>query len=192
MESPQDTNLLREVEGTVDEARRRTRLLISDYWFPNVFFGATALVAAALLEKGLVTAMVVLWAVAGPIGILLTSLYYVRKERTLGVARTPWPYALTAIGIFVGCMATGFLGSGHLLSYAGPLAVIGLGYLVFAWLERKLRIAIVGALTLLLGASLLLVSPSHVFSLVLAVFGAAALLVGIWNRIQIGRMARSR
>lgn len=189
MESPQDTNLLRELEGTVEETRRRTRLLISDYWFPNIFFGATALVAAALLEKGLVPAMVVLWAIAGPIGILLTSLYYVRKERTVGVARTAWPYALTGIGIFVGCMAAGFLGRGHLLSYAGPLAVIGLGYLVFAWLERKLGIALVGALTVLLGGSLLLVSPGHAYSLVLAFFGAAALVVGTWNRIQMRRMA---
>lgn len=189
MESPQDVNLLREMEGTVEATRRRTRLLISDYWFPNVFFGATALVAAALLEKGLAPAMVVLWAVAGPVGILLTSLYYVRKERRVGVARTPWPYVLTGIGIFVGCMTAGFLGRGHLLSYAGPLAVIGLGYLVFAWLERKLGIAIVGALTAVLGGSLLFVSPGHAYSLVLAFFGAAALVVGILNRIQMIRMA---
>jgi hypothetical protein len=190
MNSPQDANLLREVEGTVEEARRRARLLISDYWLPNVFFGATALVAAALLEKGLVLAMVVLWTVAGPIGMLLTGLYYVRKERAIGVARTPWPYALTGIGIFVGCMATGFLGRGQLLSYVGPLVVIGLGYLVFAWLERKLGIAVVGALTALLGVSLLLVSRGHAYSLVLAFFGAAALVVGVWNGFQIRRVAR--
>jgi len=189
MESREDTNMLRQVEGTVEEARRRTRHLISDYWFPNVFFGATALVAAALLEKGWVSAMIVLWAVAGPIGIALTGLYYYRKEGKLGVARTPWPYALTGIGIFVGCMATGFIGRGHLLSYAGPLAVIGLGYLLFAWLERKLGIALVGALTLLLGASLLFLSPGQAYVLALAFFGAAALLVGIWNRIQLGRLA---
>lgn len=189
MDSPQDTNLLREVEGTVVEARRRTRLLIGDYWFPNVFFGATALVAAALLEKGWVLAMVVLWAVAGPIGILLTSLYYARKERAVGVARTAWPYALTGIGIFVGCMAAGFLGRGHLLSYAGPLTVIGVGYLVFAWLERQVGIALVGALTVLLGASLFLVNPGHAYSLVLAVFGAAALVLGTWNGIHMRRVA---
>lgn len=190
MDSPQDTNLLREVAGTVEETRRRTRLLVSDYWLPNVFFGATALVAAALLERGLVLAMIVLWAVAGPIGMFLTGLYYIRKERTVGVARTAWPYALTGIGIFIGCMAAGFLGRGHLLSYAGPLVVIGLGYLVFAWLERKVGIALVGVLTLLLGVSVLLVSPGHAYSLVLALFGIAALVVGAWNGIQVRRLAR--
>ena len=190
MDSPQNTNLLREVEGTVEQTRRRTRSLISDYWLPNVFFGATALVAAVLLERGLVLAMVVLWSVAGPIGLLVTAAYYARKERTLGVARTAWPYALTGIGIFVGCMAAGFIGRGQLLSYAGPMVVIGLGYLVFAWLERKVGIAVVGALTVLLGASLLLVSPGHAYSLVLACFGTAALVIGAWNGIQIRRMAQ--
>lgn len=171
--------------GEVEEQRRRARKALGAYWFPLVVFGAFALIVALTLELGASPAILALWFVAGPVGIVATSIYYGRRARRIGLSSPPLPYIVTGVVLGVSAGLLGWLGRDGPLGYAGPLLVIGAGYLVFAWLQRS-RLAGAFALMLMAAAiSLYLLQPPHALSLSLGLFGLGSLLVGAWNLRQV-------
>jgi hypothetical protein len=171
--------------GEVEEQRSRARKALGGYWFPLLLFGSIAMVAAVSLELGAPERALALWIVAAPVGIIATSIYYSRRAHRIGLGAPPVPFILTGLGITVGASLLGWLGRGTPTGYAGPMLVIGAGYLVFAWLQHS-RLAGMFAVALVVAAvCLYLIHPAHGLSLGLAFLGLGSLLVGAWNLRQV-------
>lgn len=79
--------------GGIEEQRRRARKALAVYWFPLVVFGGFALIASLALELGAHPAILALWLVAGPVGIIATSIYYGRRTHRIGLSAPPLPSA---------------------------------------------------------------------------------------------------
>jgi hypothetical protein len=175
--------------GEVENQRGRARKALGGYWFPLVLFGGLPLVAALTLELGAPERILALWIVAAPAGIVATSIYYGRRAHRIGLSSPPVPFILTGLGIAVGASLLGWLGRDSAIGYAGPMLVIGAGYLVFAWLQRS-RLAGAFAIALVVAAvCFYLIHPPHGPSLSLAFLGLGSLLVGAWNLRQVASAA---
>ncbi len=175
--------LLTAAEGV----RARTRSVLSENWFPMILFGVLALVSVAVAEFWSWTAVAALWLVGAPLAALATALWYRSRAIEIGVSVNPWPYVVTAVAIVVGCTATGMAGRGGPVSYAGPLLVIGLGYLVFGRLDRSLLGAGFGAAMATVALIVFALKPQHVYTLTMLPFGAGSVLLGLWNLLQARR-----
>jgi hypothetical protein len=183
MEQSQAKALLNATEG----ARTRTRSVLSANWFPMILFGVLALVSVPVAEFWSWTAVAALWLVGAPLGTLATALWYRSRATEIGLSANPWPYVITAVAIVVGCTATGMAGRGGAVSYAGPLLVIGLGYLVFGRLDRSLLVAAFGAAMAIVAIIVFVLKPQHVYTLTMLPFGAGSALLGVWNLRQARR-----
>jgi hypothetical protein len=183
LEQSRSKELLAAAEG----ARRQTRSILSANWFPLILFGTLALVSVPVAEYWSATAMKALWLFGAPLAALATSLWYRGRALETGVSGSAWPYLVTAIAIIVGCSALGIAGRGGRVSYAGPLCVIGVGYLVFARLDRSSMGALLGAAMVSVGVVTFILSPAHIYALTMLPFGAGSVLLGLWNLVQVKR-----
>jgi hypothetical protein len=183
LDQSQAKTLLTAAEG----ARARTRSVLSANWFPMILFGLLAIVSVPVAEFWSWTAVAALWLVGAPLGTLATALWYRSRAIGIGVSVNPWPYVLTAVAIVVGCIAAGMSGRGGPLSYAGPLFVIGLGYLVFGRLDRSLLGAGFGAAMATVAIVLFALKPQHAYTLTMLPFGAGSVFLGLWNLMQARR-----
>jgi|ERR1700682_4384674 len=168
-------------------ARARTRSVLSANWFPMILYGVLALVSVPVAELWPWTAVAALWLVGAPLATLATALWYRSRAIEIGVSVNPWPYVVTAVAIVVGCTATGIGGRGGPVSYAGPLFVIGLGYLVFGLLDRSRLGAGFGAAMATIAIIVFALKPQHVYTLTMVPFGAGSVLLGLWNLAQARR-----
>jgi hypothetical protein len=183
LEQSQAKALLTAAEG----ARARTRSVLSANWFPMIVFGMLALVSVPVAEFWSWTAEAALWLIGAPLATVATALWYRSRAIKIGVSVNPWPYVVTAVAIMVGCTATGIAGRGGPVSYAGPLLVIGLGYLVFGRLDRSLVGAAFGAAMAIVAIIVFALKPQHLYALTMLPFGAGSVLLGLWNLLQARR-----
>jgi hypothetical protein len=174
--------------GTTREAGRRTRSILAANSFPMILFGALALGSAPVAEVWPGPAVAVWWLVGAPLASVATGLWYRGRELEHGVAANAWPFIATAIGIIVGATALGILGRESALSYAGPLFVIGLGYLVFARLERSVAAAVLAIGVLVSAIALALLRPSHAYTIGVVIFGVGSVLTGVMSLVRERRM----
>lgn len=165
--------------GATRAAGRRTRSLLAANSFPMILFGLLALASAPVAEVWSWPATAVLWLVGAPLCAVATGLWYRSRELEHGVAANAWPFIATAVFILVGATALGMAGRGGAVSYAGPLFVIGLGYLVFARLERSVSVAGLGACVLVGAIALALLRPSHAYTIGVVIFGVGSVLLGL-------------
>lgn len=177
----------RELLASAEGARRQTRFVLGANWFPMILFGTLALASVPVAEFWSSTAMEALWLFGAPLAALATSLWYRGREIEIGVSVNPWPYVVTAAAIIVGCAALGIAGRGGRISYTGPLFVIGLGYLVFARLDRSPAGAIFGAAMTAAAIVAYALQPPHLYVVTMLPFGTGALLLGLWNLISVKR-----
>jgi hypothetical protein len=183
LEHSQAKALLASVEAT----RRRTHSVLTENWFPMILFGTLAVVSVPVAEFWSQTAMVALWLFGSPLAALATALWYRGRAIELGVSTNGWPYVITGVAIIVGCAALGIAGRGGRVSYAGPLFVIGLGYLVFARLDRSLPGALLGAAMVAASIVAFILQPSHVYAVTMLPFGVGGLLLGLWSLMKVRR-----
>jgi hypothetical protein len=183
----QDQSQAKTLLTAAEGARERTRSVLSTNWFPMILFGVLALVSIPVAEFWSGTAVAVLWLVGASLGTVATASWYRGRAIEIGVSAQPWPYVVTAVGIVVGCMATGIAGHGGPVSYAGPLLVIGLGYLVFGRLDRSLLGSGFGAAMATVAIIVFAVRPQHAYTLTMLAFGAGSVLLGLWNLLQVRR-----
>jgi hypothetical protein len=168
----------------VERQRGRARKALGVYWFPLIVFGGIALFGAIVTATAAPPVIFALWIAAWPSGMIATAIYYGRRAHRIGLSAPPLPFIVTGLCLGLGAGLLGWLGRDSSLGSAGPLLVIGAGYLVFAWLQRSL---LEGALALtLVGAAIffLVFRPLHAGSLSLAFFGLASLVIGAWNLRQ--------
>ncbi len=168
--------ILREVHTL----QRQTDSVARSFWFPLLLFGALCAVAAPLCLLSEV-GVGIYWTFAGPGGTLVTARYFRRRESSLGVAVRRRPYVITACSILLAAAAMGVFGHGTIQS-AGPLLAVAFGYLVFARLDRSFVLAVIGV-TLGLAVGAVIVADLHEASaLLLCVFGASMIGVGLVYR----------
>ena len=170
-----------------ESARVQTRSVLSANWFPMILFGVLALVSVPVAEFWSGPAVAALWLVGAPLATLATALWYRSRAIEIGISVNPWPYVVTAVAIIVCCTATGIVGRGGPVSYAGPLFVIGLGYLVFGRLDRNRLGAIFGVAMVTIAIIAFALKPQHVYALTMLAFGAGSVLLGWWNLMQARR-----
>jgi|ERR1700686_2415877 len=169
-------------------AGRRTRSILAANSFPMILFGVLALASAPVAEAWSWPAIAVLWIVGAPLASVATGLWYRSRELELGVAANARPFIATAVCIVVGATALGIAGRGGVLSYAGPLFVIGLGYLIFARLERSVPVAGLAACVLVIAIALALLRPSHGYTIGVVVFGVGSVLLGLISLVRERRI----
>lgn len=173
--------------GEVNKQRGRARKELNASWFPLVVFGTVGLFGALVTATHVPPAIFALWIAAWPLGMVATAIYYGRRVQRIGLSAPPLPFIVTGLCLGLGAFLLGWLGRDTPVGYAGPLFVIGAGYLVFARLQRSLLEGAL-ALGLVIAAVIFyLVQPPHGASLSLAFFGLASLLVGGWNLRQTAR-----
>jgi hypothetical protein len=174
--------------GATQAAGRRTRSILAANSFPMILFGVLALASALVAEVWPWPATAVLWLVGAPLASVATGLWYRSRELEHGVAANAWPFIATAVCIVVGATALGFAGRGGALSDAGPLFVIGLGYLIFARLERSVPVAGLAACVLVSAIALALLRPSHAYTIGVVVFGVGSVLLGVVSLVRERRI----
>src|ERR1700682_1909012 len=165
--------------GATRAAGRRTRSILAANSFPMILFGVLALASPPVAEAWSWPAIVVLWLVGAPLASVATGLWYRGRELEHGVAANARPFISTAAGILVGATALGIAGRGGALSYAGPLFVVGLGYLVFARLERSVLVAAMAVCVLVSAVALGLLRPAHAYTIGVVIFGVGSVLIGV-------------
>jgi hypothetical protein len=180
MQTSEADRLLR----TTQAAGQRTRSILAANSFPLILFGVLALASAPVAEAWSWPAIAVLWLVGAPLASVATGLWYRSRELEHGVAAVAWPFIATAVSIVVGATALGIAGRGSALSYAGPLFVIGLGYLVFARLERSAPVAGLGVGVLVSALALVLLRPPHAYTIGVLVFGIGSVLLGVMSLVR--------
>lgn len=180
MERTEANQLINEV-GT---QRGRARKALVVYWFPMVVFGAIGLFGALVTATAVPPAIFALWIVAWPSGMIATAIYYGRRAHRIGLSAPPLPFIVTGICLGLGAGLTGWLGRDTTLASAGPLFVIGAGYLVFAWLQRSLLEGALAVALVVAAIFFYVIQPPHAESLSLAFFGLGSLLVGALNLRQ--------
>jgi hypothetical protein len=176
-----DTSNPSRLIGEVEEQRRRARKALGAFWFPLMLFGGFALIAALTLEVGAPPEILGLWIGAGPVGIVAISIYYGRRTHRIGLGAPPLPYMVTGLVLGLGAGLSGWLGRDTPLGYAGPMLVIGAGYLVFACLQRSSLASAFALVVMVAAIGFYILQPPHALSLSLGFFGLGSLLVGAWN-----------
>jgi hypothetical protein len=171
----------------IGRLRGRTRSDLQALWFPLIVFGVLSIGGAAVILVSWGWGIALYWAVAGPAGGIATGRFYHQRGRDLGVEAPPAPYVGVAIAIMVGCFLTGMLGGmlGSALTAAvGPSLAISVGYVAFAYLERRASVAVIaialGALAGGLVASDL--TPSRIAAILALTYGVTFLATGLLFR----------
>lgn len=183
MEARHAADTLRHIE----RLRHGTRATLASFWFPLVLFGGLTLASAAVAWRAWGPAVGAYWALAGPLGGLVTAAYYWRRERALGL-EGPWvPHALTGAGIVVGCFLAAGLGQAldsETAIAVAPALVVSVGYLVFAWLDRSAVLAAVAAALAAAAAALAATSidARDLAAIVALLYGATFLATGVAYR----------
>jgi hypothetical protein len=179
-----DRTEAKQLVGDVEKQRGRARKALGVFWFPLVVFGGIALFGALVTATAAPPAIFAVWIVAWPVGMVATAIYYSQRAHRIGLSAPPLPFIVTGLCLGLGAGLLGFLGHETRLGYAGPLFVIGAGYLAFAWLQRSLLEGALALALVLAAVFFSVVQPPHAASLSLAFFGLASLLVGVWNLRQ--------
>lgn len=128
----------------IERVRTKTRAKLRTFWFPLLVFGSLTVASTAVIVLAGAPAVGVYWAVAAPLGAIVTRRYYQRRENALGLEGRGAPYVATGIGMMVGCFLAGALGEelvSSVMAMVGPSLVVSAGYLVFAYLDGSFPLA---------------------------------------------------
>lgn len=146
MDSELDRDKAMQTVKDMELLKEATRMDLRAAWFPLVLFGFLTLISAAVLAISGGAALGPYWAVAGIGGGIATGAFYRRRELRIGVTDAAWAYVITAAVLFVAAFTLGMIGgiSGNeTVAFAGPPIAIALAYLVFAYLENQISLALV-------------------------------------------------
>jgi hypothetical protein len=162
----------------LDRVRQRTRAAVHPAWFPLLTFGLLGLASIPFrfIGDGLGTGL--FWLVAGPAGGFACAHYYRDRAVTLGAGVRGRAYTVLGVVLFVAAWVAGFATQ----SAAGPMIVVALGYLGFAYLDRSWPVA---AVATVLGVTAVIVAatdPGYGDIVLALVFGVAFSATGLLLR----------
>jgi hypothetical protein len=162
----------------LDRVRKQTRAAVHPAWFPLLLFGVLGLASIpfGFIADGVGTGL--FWLVAGPAGGFACAHYYRDRAFTLGAGVRGRAYTVLGVILFVAAWLAGFVTE----SAAGPMLVVALGYIGFAWLDRSWPTAAVAAV---LGVSAVVVVATgvdHADIILALVFGLGFTATGLLLR----------
>ncbi|HEV8229487.1 MAG TPA: hypothetical protein VGQ86_05985 [Candidatus Limnocylindria bacterium] len=174
---------LHEIDRVLDRTRR-TRAIA---WFPLTLFGALSIASAPVGLASGGAALAAYWAIAGPLGGIVTAVYAIKRSRALGLEAPPVPYVVVASVLMVGAFAAGAAGRAlglPQLSVVGPAVAISLAYCAFAYIERNAAVAglALGLLTITLVVATAGMDAARAGAMLALAYGAAFLVTGLTLR----------
>jgi hypothetical protein len=175
---------------SIRATRERTRADLRAYWYPLVVFGVLTLLSTPFFELWDGAGAGLFWLVAAPVGIALVVRHYRRRELSVGLTSAPRPYVVTAVCLVAACFALGFGGGiaddPDVANFGPPLAV-AVAYLVYAWLERTVLLALLACALAGLTVALAVGDIERANQIVAAADGASFVLVGLLARTWSSR-----
>jgi hypothetical protein len=167
-------NTLDQLTALTEQTRRELQSL----WFAIVLFGALTLLSLPFLSIGDGVGAAVYWAVAAPVGIFAIGWHGRRRVQAVGVSRAPLPYLATAVGVTVACFVLPFVVSQRFQGVSAAYAVAA-GYVIFARLERRGVIAVLGLAIAVIPTVAVLASVRDADVVTWAFVGAVLVLSGL-------------
>ncbi len=126
-------------------------------------------------------ALALFWAISGPVGGVVTAIYYGLLEKRTGVTRSPLPYLGIVAVLFVGAFGLPMITTGTLREVVSGIWV-GVCYIAFGFIERSWPVALAGGATIGAILVLLALNPVHIASWAAVATGAMFLGTGLWLR----------
>jgi hypothetical protein len=170
---------------SIRSTRERTRADLRSYWYPLVIFGVLTLLSTPFFDLWDGAGAGVFWLVAAPAGMAAVARHYRRREFRAGLTVASRPYVVTAACLLTACFALGFgggiAGNADVASFGPPLAV-AVAYVVFAWLERSVLLALLAFALAGLTVALALADVARANQIVAAADGASFVLLGLLAR----------
>lgn len=170
---------------SVRHTRAVTRGQLRSYWFALIVFGALTMLSAPFFSISDGAGVALFWLVAAPAGTFAVARHQCAQTLAAGAHRPARPYMITAATLIAACFALGVTGGAtdeqDLANFGPPLAV-AVAYLVFAWLERSIALAVLAtglaALTIALAAA----DVEHAAQILALTYGASFLTLGLIAR----------
>ncbi len=170
----------------VTAVRAVTRRKLNASWLAFLIWGSIVLGSAPFTQLGDGAAVGIYWALASPIGLLVTWRAYHAYELRLGFFDSnEWIYGVIVGAMVVAAFVLGAAGEGGTLSAVGPLVAIGAG-LVLLGLVKSLDpiVGFAGDAMIALGIVLVVAEPGE--PALIAALGQAAILLAAgaftWHR----------
>jgi len=176
---------------SVRDTRAATRGQLRSYWFALIVFGVLTMLSAPFFSIWEGAAVALFWLVAAPAGTFAVARQQRAQTQAAGAHRAARPYMITAAALIAACFALGVTGGAmderDLANFGPPLAVSA-AYLVFAWLERSIALAMLAtglaALTIAFAAG----DVEHAAQILALTYGASFLTLGLIARARRPRV----
>jgi len=167
---------------SVRTARDATRGRLRSYWFALVVFGVLTTLSAPFFAIWNGGGVALFWLVAAPAGTFAVMRYQRGRASATGAWRAGRPYNITAGALIAACFGLGIIGgvTDHMdIANFGPPLAISAAYLVFAWLERSLALALLALSVAGLTIGLAVADVDHAAQILALSYGASFAIVGL-------------
>jgi hypothetical protein len=153
-------------------------------WFPLLLFGGLSLLSIPVVLGYGVGWNGLYWGVAGPVGGVLTALFYALSGRWIGLEVPGRPYVVATCVIVAGAVTAGVVGgiAGRpVVSVAGPPLAVCAGLLLIARLARSASLAWLAGIVAVIDVGLLVAGAGAKPSAVLLAlaYGLPAVIFGL-------------
>lgn len=169
-----------------ENVRRRTRVALGGFWFPLILFGALTLISAPVVWRYGGASLAVFWVVSGPVGGIITGVYFWRREGRTGVTTSPLAqlaHLVVVAVLFVGAFGLPAVTDGTLREVISGIWV-GLCYIAFGRIERSWVVALAGGATVAAILMLVALNPAHLTFWAAIVMGTLFLGTGVWLKLR--------
>jgi hypothetical protein len=169
----------------VRAARDATRGRLSAFWYPLIVFGALTMLSAPTFAIWDGAGVALFWLVAAPLGTFLTIRHQRAEMLATGAVRVERPYIVTGCALIAACFILGGVGGAtgqeDIANFGPPLA-ISTAYLMFAWLERNVRLAVLAVALAALAIFALAADAGHPAQSLALGYGGSFVLLGLSER----------
>jgi hypothetical protein len=153
-------------------------------WFPLLLFGGLSLLSIPVVLGYGVGWSGLYWGVAGPVGGVLTALFYALSGRRIGLEVPGRPYVVATCVIVAGAVTAGVVGGiagWPVVSVAGPPLAVCAGLLLIARLARSASLAWLAGIVAVIDVGLLVAGAGAKPSAVLLAlaYGLPAVIFGL-------------
>ncbi|MDX6691337.1 MAG: hypothetical protein QOG15_2794 [Solirubrobacteraceae bacterium] len=171
--------------ASVRAARDATRGQLASFWYPLVVFGVLTMLSAPTFQIWDGGGVALFWLIAAPVGTFLTIRHQRAEMLATGAVRCERSYSITACVLIAACFGLGVVGgvTGHDdIARFGPPLAISAAYLVFARLERNLRLAALASALAALTIFAAIADVGHASQALALGYGGSFVLLGLSER----------
>lgn len=170
---------------SVRAARDATRGRLASFWYPLIVFGVLTMLSAPAFGIWDGGGVALFWLVAAPLGTFLTIRHQRAQMLATGAVRCERSYAITGCALIAACFGLGAIGgvTGHDdIARFGPPLAISAAYLVFARLERNVRLAVLASALAAVTIFAAIADVGHASQALAIGYGGSFVLLGLSER----------